>query len=94
MSWFTPDPSFVWLFQEIVTNRGSVAFALQSLYTILAGMAYYDQPGQFDNTDLSDVSDFVIVNAPLRWPGWLATVIALFVHITLAIIICTFLWVR
>jgi hypothetical protein len=57
-------------------------------------MAYYDQLGQFDNTGLSDVSDFVTVNAPLRWRGWLATVIALFVHIALAIIICTFFWMR
>jgi hypothetical protein len=57
-------------------------------------MAYYDQLGQFDNTGMSDVSDFVAVNAPLHWRGWLATVIALFVHVTLATIICTFFWVR
>lgn len=32
-------------------------------------MAYYDQLGQFDNTGLSDISDFVTVKSPLHWRG-------------------------
>jgi hypothetical protein len=37
------------LVQEIVQNGGSVAFALQSIITILAGVAYYDQLQQFND---------------------------------------------
>jgi hypothetical protein len=85
----TPDITFVWLFQEILATGGSVAFALQSLYTVLAGLAYYDQLGQFDNVGIVDRAQFVAVNVPLRWQGFLAVAVVLICHFVLTSVVIT-----
>ena len=79
-----PDPMHVWFFQEIVGRGGSVAFAIQSLITLLSSMAYYDQIGQFDNIDAVEVSAFRTTNVPTRWRGWLAVTIHLVLHLVLS----------
>ena len=87
-----PDQMHIWLFQEIVQSGGSVAFALQSLITLLASMAYYDQLGQFDNKAPISQTSFVTANTPLRSRGFIAVATVLFVHlIILAIIVSMFI---
>jgi hypothetical protein len=83
----TPDPMHYWLFQDILANGGSVAFALQSHLTTLASMMYYDQIAQFDNHATITKSVFIETNLPLSYWGWLSVTIVLFIHIFLAWIV-------
>jgi hypothetical protein len=41
------DHMHIWLVQEILRTGGSIAFALQTMITLLSGMAYYDQVSNF-----------------------------------------------
>ena len=87
-----PDIMHIWLFQEIVQSGGSIAFALQSLITILSSMAYYDQLGTFNNRAPISQAQFVTANTPKRYSGFVAVATVLLVHlILLGIIITMFL---
>jgi len=88
-SFVVPDPMHVWLLQEILTTGGSVAFALQSMITVLSGMAYYDQIAQFNNNQTIEVAYFVTANTPQRHWGLLAVCILLAIHLVLVIIVVT-----
>ena len=87
--WLNPDTMHIWLFQEIVQSGGSIAFALQSLITLLSSIAYYDQLGQFDKKAPISQSQFVTVNAPQRYRGFVAVATVLLVHLILLGIIVT-----
>ena len=87
--WLNPDLMHIWLFQEIVQSGGSIAFALQSLITLLSSMAYYDQLGQFDNRAPTSQTQFVIANTPQRYRGFVAVATVLVVHLILLGIIVT-----
>ena len=87
--WLNPDLMHIWLFQEIVQSGGSIAFALQSLITLLSSMAYYDQLGQFDNKAPISQTQFVTANAPQRYRGFVAVATVLLVHLILLGIIVT-----
>jgi hypothetical protein len=76
-----PDPMHYWLFQDIVSQGGSVAFALQSMLTTLASMTYYDQLAQFDNVGPVSQSVFIETNMPKAYCGWLVVVLMLTIHI-------------
>jgi len=78
------DPMHLWLFQEILRTGGSVAFALQSLITVLSGMAYYDQMGLFDNSTMAEEAFFVVASVPVRRAGFVTVVVAVVVHLVLA----------
>lgn len=82
-----PDPMHIWLFQEIIADGGSIAFAIQSLITLLSSMAYYDQLGQFDNVAAVALSSFRTTNVPTRWWGWLAVTIYLVIHLVISWIV-------
>jgi hypothetical protein len=84
-----PDPMHVWLVQEMVATGASVAFALQSIITVLSGMAYYDQIAQFNNNQTAEIDYFVIANTPKRFWGLLAVCIVLVLHIILILIVVT-----
>jgi hypothetical protein len=45
----------IWLVQEGVSIGASVAFALQSIITVLSSMAYLDQLAQFNNNQTAEV---------------------------------------
>lgn len=79
-----PDPLHVWLFQDIIAHSGSVAFALQSLFTLLVSMAYYDQLPQFDKATRVEQSVFKYTNLPTHHRGLLIVMCALTVHLFLA----------
>ena len=90
-SYLAPDPMHIWLFQEIMQNGGSAAFAVQSLITLLVSMAYYDQLGQFNNIASVSQSFFIVTNLPTRWWGWLTVNIYLLLHLVVSwIILCWF----
>lgn len=92
VDWLQPDPMHGWLFQDIVAHGGSVAFALQSLITLLASMAYYDQLAQFNNREMIQQSFFKETNLPTRYWGWLAVTIGLVIHLFVAsIVLCWFM---
>ena len=84
-----PDAMHIWLFQEIITNGGSVAFALQSLITLLSSMAYYDQLAQFNRIEPVIQTYFVAVNTPQHRRGLLAVVTVTVVHLILVTIIAS-----
>jgi hypothetical protein len=50
-----PDSMHIWLVQEVVSIGASVAFALQSIITVLSSMAYLDQLAQFNNNQTAEV---------------------------------------
>ncbi|KAL8787041.1 MAG: hypothetical protein Q9195_007946 [Heterodermia aff. obscurata] len=62
----SPDPSVTGLFQQILTNGGDVAFALQSLLTVFTGMTYYDQLQQFNSPNKIETTPFIIVSNPIN----------------------------
>ena len=77
------DPSMISLVQEIVHSGGSIAFTMQSIITILTGLAYYDQLLQFN--DLSNITqtDFISVTAPVKKRGLIAVSVVLAAHLVL-----------
>ena len=83
------DVMHIWLFQEIVQSGGSIAFALQSLITLLSSMAYYDLLGQFDKMAPTSRTQFVTANTPRRCRGFVAVATVLLVHLILLGIIVT-----
>lgn len=91
-AWLEPDSMYTWLFQEIVTTGGSVAFALQSLITILSGVAYYDQIAQFDNTQPVEVVNFVTANIPQHCVGFIAVCIVLGIHMLVVAAVVAMFW--
>ena len=71
-----PDLSHIWLYQEIMQTNGTLCFALQSLITTLATMAYYSQLPQFDRIDTtSQISFYITTNIPQSWKGITITLI-------------------
>ncbi|KAK4179161.1 hypothetical protein QBC36DRAFT_323291 [Triangularia setosa] len=54
------DLNHVWLVQEILGEGGSIAFALQSMITLLSSISYYDQLAQFNNFTMSEQAFYVI----------------------------------
>jgi hypothetical protein len=80
---FRADPSLIALVQEILAQGGSLAFGLQSIFTILMGVAYYDQLQQFDGVGNVAQSDFVLVTAPHSYRGFIAVVSVVIAHLLL-----------
>ncbi|KIW07211.1 uncharacterized protein PV09_02076 [Verruconis gallopava] len=78
-----PDPMYMWLFQDIVKTGGSVAFALQSLLTLLSSLAYYDQLGQFDKIDQARQTFFATTNTPQDYTGFIAVAAVVIIHTVL-----------
>ncbi|KIW24165.1 uncharacterized protein PV07_09895 [Cladophialophora immunda] len=86
------DSTLVTLFQEIVTTSGgSVAFALQSLYTVMAANVYYLKMPEFDATAVVQRADFKIVNRPMQAWGFFVVLGMVICHfILLGIIVVVF----
>ena len=86
------DPSTTALFQQILKEQGSIAFALQSILTVFTGMTYYDQLEQFNNIDDINTTAFILVSRPSSVRGITAVTVAVSVHLLLiAIVIQRFL---
>ncbi|KAE9362772.1 hypothetical protein N431DRAFT_475612 [Stipitochalara longipes BDJ] len=75
---------------EIINNGGSVAFAIQSIFTVLAGMAYYDQFDYFDAVSPAEWTYFVAANAPVAYRGFTVIAATLVLHLMLVIVIVSY----
>ncbi|KAI4187076.1 MAG: hypothetical protein L6R41_003060 [Letrouitia leprolyta] len=82
-----PEPMHKWLFQDIMQNGGTSAFAVQSLITLFSGMTYYDQVGQFNKEGFVSRADFVIANVPGRHRGFIAVLVFVIVQLVLAAVV-------
>ncbi|KAN0099798.1 hypothetical protein V8E51_013573 [Hyaloscypha variabilis] len=89
-----PDPSMVALVQEILQSGGSIAFALQSIITGLAGVAYYDQLQQFNDVNSIKYSEFIVATARAKFRGLAAVSAVVGVHLLLMGVIVTLFLVR
>ncbi|KAJ8999901.1 hypothetical protein HRR94_005082 [Exophiala dermatitidis] len=79
------DSTLVTLYQEIVTaSGGSVAFALQSLCTVMAANVYYLKLPEFDARSVVQRADFKIVNRPMQAWGF---------FVVLGMVICHFIMI-
>ncbi|KAH8891460.1 hypothetical protein GQ53DRAFT_746570 [Thozetella sp. PMI_491] len=88
-----PDTMHIWLVQEIMLSGGSVAFALQTMLTLLSSMAYYDTAAQFDAVAPADVSFFVVASVPLSWRGFIVVAVTMAAHLAITIaLLIKFLW--
>ncbi|ROV99087.1 hypothetical protein VMCG_06646 [Cytospora schulzeri] len=87
-----PEAMHAWLLQETLLTGGPVSFALQSAMTLLAGMTYYDQMGQFDKVTPADTTLFRVASVPVSHRGLAIVTAALLVHLaTMAVILVLFL---
>jgi hypothetical protein len=70
---------------------GSIAFAMQSLVTILTSLAYYDQLEQFNGLGTVAITNFVTSTVPVSHRGFIAVISVVLVHIILlAIVVALF----
>ncbi|KAI3321479.1 hypothetical protein HD806DRAFT_502678 [Xylariaceae sp. AK1471] len=87
------DPMHIWLVQEILRTGGSMAFALQTMITLLSGMAYYDQIGQFDKVAEIRESLYEVADVPVGHLGLSIVIVTMLLHIIVSTIIL-FLFLR
>lgn len=81
------DPSTTALFQQILKEQGSIAFAIQSILTVFTGMTYYDQLEQFNNIGDINTTAFILVSRPSSVRGITAVTVVLSVHLLLMAIV-------
>ncbi|KAI4126852.1 MAG: hypothetical protein LQ338_003525 [Usnochroma carphineum] len=87
-----PDPSVTALFQQILQGNGNIAFALQSILTIFAGMTYYDQLQRFNSPNKIRTTPIILVNRPRSVRGIVAVTTVLGIHfIVMSVILHLFL---
>jgi hypothetical protein len=88
----TPNRMHIWLIQEILRTGGSIAFAMQTMITLLSSMTYYDQMGQFDKSTAANITLFQIASVPVAYRGFVIVMVMLGIHfVTLATIVLLFL---
>lgn len=66
--------------QEILQTNGSIAFALQTMITLLSSMAYYDQMAQFDKWTQAEVTFFKTAQVPVGYVGFAVVAITVLAH--------------
>lgn len=79
--------------QEILETNGSIAFALQTMITLLSSMAYYDQMGQFDKWTQAEVTFFETAQVPVHYVGFAVVTITVVAHCIL-VVYCVSLFIR
>jgi hypothetical protein len=88
----TPDIMHIWLVQEILQSGGSVAFAIQSLFTLLSSITYYDNLGSFDNIGPVQQRFLALGNIPSSYRGFIVVTTILSLHFVLmAVVLYLFL---
>lgn len=81
------------LIQEILQTNGSIAFALQTMITLLSSMAYYDQMGQFDKWTKAELTSFKTAQVPVGYIGFTVVMITVAAHCIL-VAYCMSLFLR
>lgn len=79
--------------QEILKTNGSIAFALQTMITLLSSMAYYDQMVQFDKWTQGEVTFFQTAQIPVGYVGFAVVSITVAAHCIL-VAYCVSLFLR
>lgn len=79
--------------QEILKTNGSIAFALQTLITLLSSMAYYDQMDYFDKWTRAEVTLFQTAQVPVGYFGVAVVKITVMAHCIL-VAYCVSLFLR
>ncbi|KAE9367389.1 hypothetical protein N431DRAFT_416001 [Stipitochalara longipes BDJ] len=83
------DQTLVGIFQEVLQNGGSIAFAVQCMVTLLSSMAYYDVLPLFNRAGIVDQQFEIIANIPVREAGLFVVIGIQTVH---AVLIGVILW--
>lgn len=94
LSYDYADTSLTGLVQEILQTGGSLAFAMQSVVTVLSELAYYQQLQQLNGISNVTKSPYVQASAPVRKRGLIAVTAVLGVHILIVFcfVLPIFLW--
>ncbi|KAF2027357.1 hypothetical protein EK21DRAFT_72099 [Setomelanomma holmii] len=71
------------ILQEILHATGNPALVVQSLFTILLQMAYYDFLPEYDLTATANYYSEVQVNVPVQWTAFAGVLAMLFIHFAL-----------
>lgn len=79
--------------QEILQTNGSIAFALQTMLTLLSSMAYYDQMGQFDKWTQAEMTFFQTAQVPVGYVGFTVVTLTVLAHCIL-VAYCVSLFLR
>lgn len=66
--------------QEILKTNGSIAFALQTMITLLSSMVYYDQMDYFDKWTRAEVTFFQTAQVPVGYLGFTAVMVTIIAH--------------
>ena len=88
------DTSLTGLVQEILQTGGSLAFAMQSVVTVLSELAYYQQLQQLNGISNVTTSPYVQASAPVRKRGLIlvTTLLGVYILIVFCFILPIFLW--
>ena len=79
------NPSISGIFHALMATKGSIAYALSSVITVLSSMAYYDQFAQFATSTDTEQVYFTIVLYPRSAKGLAALITVISVHFVLII---------
>lgn len=83
----TVHPALAEIFNRIIQSTTHPALALQALFTILYGSAYYDYARQFDMTAPAEYTVYISVLRPTQWTGLIAVIAVLSVHCILVAVV-------
>ncbi|KAK3331820.1 hypothetical protein B0T19DRAFT_472836 [Cercophora scortea] len=78
---FAVNQAHVDLFQSVLETTGNVAFAMQSLFTVLQQMAYYDWLPVFDSSSTVMTGFSTDVNISISWTGFTVVAAVLGMHL-------------
>lgn len=74
-------------------SNGSIAFALQTMITLLSSVTYYHQVGQFDKWTQAELTSFVTTQVPVSYVGFTVVMITVTAHCIL-VTYCVSLFLR
>ncbi|EXJ69857.1 uncharacterized protein A1O5_06929 [Cladophialophora psammophila CBS 110553] len=76
-------PHYLSLVSTTLDATGHPALALQSVFTNLFSMAYYDLALKFDSREEIHLSSFVVALRPVTWKAFASVMVLLIVHLAL-----------
>lgn len=79
--------------QEILQTNGSIAFALQTMFTLLSSMTYYDQMDRFDKWTQAELTFFETAQVPVGYIGFAVVVVTVAAHWIL-VVYCVSLFIQ
>lgn len=71
------------LLQEILKTDGSIAFALQTMITLLSSMIYHETLSQFQLWTEAELTSFATTQVPVGYAGFVVVMITIAAHFVL-----------